>query len=58
MGDGTGLAEAILGLDGFRVLGVDESSSEVVITVETIASVAGCRIGAVECWPRSTTGSA
>ncbi len=43
MKDGTGLAEAILGLDGFRVLGVDESSSEVVITVETIASVAGCR---------------
>ena len=29
MGDGTGLAEAILGLDGFRVLAVDESSSEV-----------------------------
>ncbi len=32
MGDGTGLAEAILGLDGFRVLAVDESSMEVVIT--------------------------
>jgi hypothetical protein len=43
MGDGTGLAEAILGLDGFRVLAVDESSSEVVITIETVASVVGCR---------------
>jgi hypothetical protein len=25
MGDGTGLAEALLGLDGFRVLEVDET---------------------------------
>ncbi len=43
MGGGTGLAEAILGLDGFRVLAVDESSMEVVITVETTSSVVGCR---------------
>jgi hypothetical protein len=42
MGDGTGLVEALLGLDGFRVLEVDETPSELVITVETTAEVAGC----------------
>lgn len=44
MGDGTGLAEALLGLDGFRVLEVDEHADEVVITVETIATVVGCGV--------------
>ena len=42
MCDRTGLAEAILGLDGFRVLDVDETPAEVVITVETTATIAGC----------------
>jgi transposase len=40
--DGTGLAEALLGLDGFRVLGVSETSEELVIKVETTAVLAGC----------------
>ena len=33
MNDGTGLAEAVLGLDGFRVLAVSETPAEVVIHV-------------------------
>jgi hypothetical protein len=35
MDDATGLAEALLGLDGFAVLAVDETPSEVIVTVET-----------------------
>ena len=35
MDDATGLAEALLGLDGFRVLAVEETPSEVIVTVET-----------------------
>ena len=42
MSDGTGLAEALLGLDGFNVLGVVESEDELVIAVETTASVTVC----------------
>ncbi|HEX2063109.1 MAG TPA: ISL3 family transposase [Acidimicrobiales bacterium] len=42
MSDGTGLAEALLGLDGFRVLAVTETPAEVVIEIETTATVAGC----------------
>lgn len=42
MNDGTGLAEALLGLDGFRVLAVSEAPAEVVIEVETTAVVVGC----------------
>lgn len=42
MGDGTGLAEALLGLDGFRVLEVTETAGEVTIRVETTAAFAGC----------------
>ncbi len=42
MSDGTGLAEALLGLDGFRVLEVCETEAEVVITVETTADLVGC----------------
>src|ERR1700733_9650682 len=42
MSDATGLAEAMLGLDRFRVLEVEETASEVVITVETSTEVVGC----------------
>ncbi len=42
MSDGTGLAEALLGLDGFRVLKVTETLGEVVIEVETTADLVGC----------------
>jgi transposase len=40
--DGIGLAEALLGLPGFRVLKVAESTDELVVTVETVAEFAGC----------------
>ncbi len=42
MCDATGLVEALLGLDGFRVLDVVETDAEVVIEIETIADVVGC----------------
>jgi len=42
MSDGTGLAEQLLGLDGFKVLDVTEGEHELVIAVETTASVTGC----------------
>jgi len=42
MHDGIGLAEALLGLDGFRVLAVSETPAEVVIDVETTADFMGC----------------
>lgn len=42
MDDATGLAEALLGLDGFRVLDVDETPDEVTVTVETTTDVVGC----------------
>lgn len=42
MSDGTGLAEALLGLPGFRVLGVTETADEVVVRVETTATMTGC----------------
>ena len=42
MNDGTGLAEALLGLDGFRVLEVVENDSEMVVTIETTADVVAC----------------
>ncbi len=42
MADGTGLAEALLGLDGFRVLEVTETDAEVIIEIETTADVVGC----------------
>jgi transposase len=43
MDDGNGLAEALLGLDGFRVLEVSEGPAEVVVTVETAVALVGCR---------------
>ena len=42
MDDGIGLAEALLGLDGFRVLEVSEPDVEVVIVIETTATRAFC----------------
>jgi len=42
MGDGIGLAEALLGLDGFRVLEVRETPAELVVRIETTADVVGC----------------
>ncbi len=41
MSDGTGLAEALLGLDGFRVLAVVGDADELVITIETTVEVDG-----------------
>ena len=41
MSDGTGLAEALLGLDGFTVLDVTEGPAELVVTIETVAQVEG-----------------
>ena len=42
MGDGSGLAEALLGLDGFRVLEVSETPDELTIAIETTVEVVGC----------------
>lgn len=43
MSDATGAAEALLGLDGFRVLAVTEAAAEVVVVeIETTATVVGC----------------
>ena len=42
MNDGNGLAEALLGLPGFRVLEVTETPEEVVVTIETTADFVGC----------------
>lgn len=41
MGDGNGLAEALLGLDGFRVLAVAEDV-ELEVVIESTADVVGC----------------
>ena len=40
--DGIGLAEALLGLDGFRVLDVAEVTDELIITIETTSELVGC----------------
>jgi transposase len=40
--DGTGLAEALLGLSGFKVLGVSETPEELVIEIETSAVRVAC----------------
>jgi hypothetical protein len=42
MDDAIGHAEAMLGLDGFRVLKVDRMPAEMTVTVETTADVEGC----------------
>ena len=40
--DGIGLAEALLGLSGFRVLSVDEVDGELHIGIETTVDLVGC----------------
>ncbi len=42
MSDATGVAEAMLGLPGFRVLEVNETDAEVVIGIELMAELVGC----------------
>jgi len=42
MSDGNGLADALLGLPGFRVLEVIETPDELVVTVETTIDFVGC----------------
>ena len=42
MSDGIGLAEALLGLDGFRILEVSETLDEVTVTIETTVDLVGC----------------
>lgn len=42
MSDATGVAEAMLGLPGFRVVAVQEGPAEVVIQIETTAELVGC----------------
>jgi transposase len=41
-GDATGLAERLLGLPGLRVLEVAEGPEELVVTVESTATLVGC----------------
>jgi len=42
MSDAIGLADAMLGLDGFRVLAVCETAVEVIIRIETTRQLVGC----------------
>lgn len=42
MSDATGVAEVMLGLPGFVVLGAQEASAELVLVVETIPGLTGC----------------
>jgi hypothetical protein len=43
MSDGIGLAEALLGQPGFRVVDVVETDSEVVVSIESTATRVFCR---------------
>jgi transposase len=43
MSDGIGLAAALLGLSGFRVLDVTETERELVVVIESTAARAFCR---------------
>ena len=48
MSDATRLAEAMLGLDGFRVLAVEETAVEVIIRIETTKTLVGCPVCGVQ----------
>lgn len=50
---GTGLAEAMLGLDGVRIVAVTETADELTITVETTTVIEGCS----RCGTRAQIGS-
>ena len=52
MSDGIGLAEVLLGLPGFRVLGVVEDDVELVVTIESVAVRAHCRSCGVRAEPQ------
>lgn len=52
MDDGIGLAEALLGLDGFRVIAVIETLDELVVRVESTATVAWCAVCGVRAEPQ------
>jgi hypothetical protein len=43
MADATGLAEKMLGLEGFRIIAVQEDPAELIIHVETTATEALCQ---------------
>ncbi len=57
MDDAIGHAEAMLGLDGFRVLEVDRKPAEMAVTVETTADVAGCATCGVRAKAQDREGS-
>ncbi len=42
MNNPTSLAETLLGLDGFQILGVHETPDELIINIETQSTVVGC----------------
>jgi transposase len=42
MSDATGVAEAMLGLPGFRVTGVEETDAEIVVSIELATRLVGC----------------
>jgi transposase len=48
MRDGSGLAEKLLGLEGFRVLDVEEHPEELVITIESMVDATGCEACGVQ----------
>jgi hypothetical protein len=57
MDDATGLAEALLGLNGFRVLAVEETPSEVIVMVETMLTSWAARAAVCAPRPRTASGS-
>ncbi len=54
MNSPTSLAEALLGLDGFQILGVHEASEELITNIETRSTVVGCPTCGVRAQARSS----